>query len=77
MSTASRPLVLAPPAVARPAHPGRAARVLRTLLGRRTAAFGLGLTGVLVVAAVLAPWIAPYRPDEIHPIDSLTPPSAR
>jgi peptide/nickel transport system permease protein len=77
MSTASRPLVLAAPAAARSAHPGRGGRVLRTLLGRRTAAFGLGLTGVLVVTALLAPWIAPYRPDEIHPIDSLTPPSLR
>jgi peptide/nickel transport system permease protein len=77
VSTASGPLVVPAPAAARPAPTGDAARVLRTLLGRRTAAFGLGLTGVLVLVAVFAPWIAPYRPDEIHPIDSLTPPSAR
>lgn len=55
----------------------RAARVLRTLVGSPTAAFGLGLATLLLLVAVLAPWVAPYRPDEIHPIDSLTPPSAR
>jgi peptide/nickel transport system permease protein len=52
-------------------------RVLRTLLRSRTAGFGLGLTALLVLVAVLAPWLAPYRPDEIHPIDSLSPPSIR
>ncbi len=52
-------------------------KVVRTLLQSRTAFFGLVLSVLLVVAAVLAPWIAPYRPDEIHPIDSLMAPSAR
>jgi len=52
-------------------------RVVRTLLQSRTALFGLVLSVLLVVAAVFAPWIAPYRPDEIHPIDSLMAPSAR
>jgi peptide/nickel transport system permease protein len=47
------------------------------LLRNRTAAFGLALTSLLVLLAVFAPWVAPYRPDEIHPIDSLLPPSAR
>ena len=52
-------------------------KVVRTLLQSRTALFGLVLSLLLVVAAVFAPWIAPYRPDEIHPIDSLMGPSAR
>ena len=52
-------------------------RVLRSLLGSRTAAFGLALTVLLALVALLAPWAAPYRPDEIHPIDSLLPPSSR
>ena len=52
-------------------------KMVRTLLGNRTALFGLVLSVLLVVAAVFAPWIAPYRPDEIHPIDSLMAPSAR
>jgi peptide/nickel transport system permease protein len=33
------------------------------------------LTVVLTLAALLAPLVAPYRPDEIHPLDSLTAPS--
>ena len=58
-----------------PVARGRVAHVLRTLVGSRTAAFGLGLTVLLVLVALLAPVVAPYRPDEIHPLDSLTPPS--
>ncbi len=57
--------------------PGRLLRVLRGLLGSRTAAFGLGLTLLLALAALFAPLVAPYRPDEIHPIDSLLPPTGR
>ena len=56
---------------------GRWGRMIRTLLGSRTATFGFALSVLLVLTAVMAPWIAPYRPDEIHPIDSLMPPSAR
>jgi peptide/nickel transport system permease protein len=51
--------------------------VLRALLGSRTAAFGFVLSVCLVLTAVLAPWLAPYRQDEIHPIDALMPPSAQ
>src|SRR5712692_2230174 len=53
----------------------RTAHVFRTLLGSRTAAFGLALTALLILVALLGPHVAPYRPDEIHPLDSLTPPS--
>lgn len=56
---------------------GRQGRVIRTFLESRTATFGFALSVLLVLTAVLAQWIAPYRPDEIHPIDSLMPPSAR
>jgi len=52
-------------------------KMVRTLLGSRTALFGLVLSVLLLLAAILAPRIAPYRPDEIHPIDSLMAPSAR
>ena len=51
--------------------------VLRGLLRNRAAALGLALTAILTLVAVFAPWVAPYRPDEIHPIDSLFPPSAQ
>ena len=56
---------------------GRWGRVIRSLLASRTATFGFTLSVLLVLTALLAPWVAPYRPDEIHPIDSLVPPSAR
>lgn len=56
---------------------GRLAGILRVLLRSRTAAFGLGLTVFLALLAIFAPWVAPYRPDEIHPIDSLLAPCAR
>ncbi len=64
-----------PPDLAR--RRGRLAGVLRGLFGSRTAAFGVALTVLLTLVAVFAPLVAPYRPDEIHPIDSLLPPSAR
>jgi peptide/nickel transport system permease protein len=56
---------------------GRLPKAVRTLLQSRTALFGLVLSTLLILTAVLAPWLAPYRPDEIHPIDSLMAPSAR
>jgi peptide/nickel transport system permease protein len=56
---------------------GRLTGILRVLLRSRTAAFGLGLTVFLALLAIFAPWVAPYRPDEIHPIDSLLAPCAR
>ena len=56
---------------------GRLAGILRVLLLSRTAAFGLGLTVFLALLAIFSPWVAPYRPDEIHPIDSLLAPCAR
>jgi peptide/nickel transport system permease protein len=41
----------------------------------RFAAFGAVLIVVIVLAAVFAPWLAPY-PDEPMPLESLQPPSA-
>lgn len=55
---------------------------LRRLAGRKLALFGFGLILVVVGAAVLAPWIAPYPPEE-QLFDGLTlegaplPPDAR
>jgi peptide/nickel transport system permease protein len=56
---------------------GRFARIMRTLFGSRTASIGAVLTLLLILTALFAPWIAPYRQDEIHPIDSLLAPSAK
>jgi peptide/nickel transport system permease protein len=38
--------------------------VLRRLIKRRLALFGFALILIVLVGAVLAPWIAPYAPDE-------------
>ena len=38
--------------------------VLRRLMQRRLAVFGMVLIVIVVAGAVLAPWIAPYAPDE-------------
>ena len=56
---------------------GQFSRIVRTLFGSRTATIGAVLTLLLVLTALFAPWIAPYRQDEIHPIDSLMPPAAK
>ncbi|MEY4871747.1 MAG: hypothetical protein RLZZ563_1077 [Pseudomonadota bacterium] len=56
--------------------------VLRRLMQRRLAVFGFALIVIVVAGAVLAPWIAPYAPDE-QLFDGLTlegaplPPDAR
>jgi peptide/nickel transport system permease protein len=56
--------------------------VLRRLLRRRLALFGFALIVIVLAGAVLAPWIAPYAPDE-QLFDGLTlegaplPPDAR
>jgi peptide/nickel transport system permease protein len=62
---------------------GRADRVtwrgwsaLRAVTRRRTALVGLIIVGLVVVAAVLAPVIAPYPPTQMHARDRLQGPSA-
>jgi peptide/nickel transport system permease protein len=44
----------------------RRGRVLAGLLHHRLGVVGGGLLLVVVLAALLAPWIAPYPPDEVH-----------
>jgi peptide/nickel transport system permease protein len=44
----------------------RRGRVLAELLHHRLGMVGGGLLLVVVLAALLAPWIAPYPPDEVH-----------
>jgi peptide/nickel transport system permease protein len=46
-------------------------RVLRELLARPSAAFGALIVLLVVIAAVFAPWLAPYAPDA-QPFDGLT-----
>jgi peptide/nickel transport system permease protein len=44
----------------------RRGRVLAGLLHHRLGVVGGGLLLLVVLAALLAPWIAPYPPDEVH-----------
>src|SRR6056297_3097592 len=50
--------------------------VLGATTANRGARFGLILVLVLIVAAIFAPWIAPYGPDQMGAGMSLMPPSA-
>lgn len=47
----------------------------RLLLRDRTAMAGLVILGILVVAAVLAPWVSPYDPVAQDVVDRFAPPS--
>ena len=49
---------------------------LRNLMRVRLAKFAAVVLGVTLVAAVFAPWLAPYDPVKAKPWDSLHPPSA-
>jgi peptide/nickel transport system permease protein len=42
----------------------------------RFAAFGAVLIVLVVLASIMAPWLAPYPVDELNPLESLQPPSA-
>jgi len=44
------------------AHDSPARRALRRLLARRTAVFGLAVVALMALAALFAPWIAPFDP---------------
>ncbi|MGI5274084.1 ABC transporter permease [Nonomuraea sp. CA-218870] len=57
------------------APPGTAP--LRRTLPRITDRFALAgavLIALIVLAAVLAPWLTPYAPDEVDPVNALSPP---
>lgn len=56
--------------------PAEAAPLRRTLprVTDRFALAGAVLIALIVLAALLAPWIAPYPPDEVNPFDSLRAP---
>ena len=54
-------------AVASPARVGRAARVWRRARRNRLGVGALVVVGLVTLAAVLAPWAAPYDPDATDP----------
>ena len=68
---------MAPPEAAAPAsrrHPARA--ILRRLLHHRLFVLGAALFGVILVAAALAPWIAPLDPTKLAMRAKFRPPDA-
>lgn len=54
----------------------RSSRFLRAFIRNRIAILGLFIVVVMVFSAVFAPWIAPHDPNEINPVDRLSPPGA-
>jgi peptide/nickel transport system permease protein len=50
---------------------------IRRLRRNRAAIAGLVVFGAIVVMALTAPWLAPYNPNALNPVDSLKPPSAQ
>ena len=50
-------------------------RFIKVFFSRGMVVFGLVILILMVVTAIFAPLIAPYGPDKIHPLDSLSGPS--
>src|SRR5680860_918483 len=50
---------------------------LRRLARNRLAVFGAVVILVMVFAALFAPWLAPYDPEQQFPMDALKPPSSQ
>jgi peptide/nickel transport system permease protein len=48
---------------------------LRRLFGNRAMLFGAIILAVVVIAAILAPWVAPYAPNKLSIVNKLKPPS--
>lgn len=55
---------------------GRSGRVLRAFVRNRLAVIGLVLLVVLVGAAILAPWVAPYPPLQMNLLNAYAPPGS-
>lgn len=60
-----------------PQRASRGVEFIKTILRNRLAALGLLIVGVLVVVALLAPWLAPYDPEAQFSDAARQPPSAR
>ena len=58
-----------------PGHRSLTWDAFRRLRRHTLAMLGAGIIGLLIFAAVAAPWVAPYDPVEMSPSDALQPPS--
>src|SRR3972149_5595683 len=50
-------------------------RVIRVFFGRKLAVIGLVIIVLLILTAILAPWLAPYDPNKMNMSQSLSQPS--
>lgn len=48
---------------------------LRRLFGNRAMLFGAVILTIVILAAILAPWVAPYAPNKLSIVNKLKPPS--
>ena len=48
---------------------------LRRLLGNRAIFFGAIILALIILAALMAPWVAPYAPNKLSIVNKLKPPS--
>lgn len=62
------------PTTSRKLEIGARGKFVRRLLKRKAVAIGLAVLAVLVLLAVLAPWIAPYSPSKLSIVNRLKPP---
>lgn len=67
----------AAPVAARPARPSGRPTILKTVLRDRIGMAGAILAGLMMLAALLAPWIAPHNPTAINGRDRLQGPSLK
>lgn len=65
----------AAPGGGRPGGGGTAAKVLATMFRNRLAIVGVAIVALVVLVALLAPWIMPFDPDRPSLGDRLQPPS--
>lgn len=52
-------------------------RFVRAFLRNKIAIFGLFIVVIVIFCAVAAPYISPYDPNKINPVDRLTPPGSQ
>jgi len=59
-----------------PPHSGELRRIIRVMFTRKVVVLGAIIIIVMILAAVFAPWMAPYDPYKTNLTQSLQPPSA-
>lgn len=71
------PAILPPGTLRAPRRTTYSIEFIRSVLRNRLAALGVLIVGALLLAALGAPWLAPYDPEEQFAADARKPPSAQ